>query len=109
MSHGLWLKNTQGQPSASLTMAFIGFLIVTLWLLISIFSKIGKIEIREFDASQAMQYLLPLLCLYGGRRYTDGRFSLETQKMQFTNSDSDGDNGSDNTPGTQSSTTVIKG
>lgn len=69
----MWLKNTAGQPSASLTFAFIGFIVVTLWLVVSIVAKIGNIEIRQFDSGQAMGYLLPLLALYWGRRWTDGK------------------------------------
>lgn len=69
----MWLKNTAGQPSASLTFAFIGFIVVTLWLVVSIIAKVGNIEIRQFDSAQAMGYLLPLLALYFGRRWTDGK------------------------------------
>lgn len=73
----LWIKNTSGQPSASLTFCTIGFAVVTLWLLASIFAKIGHFEIRPFDGSQAMMFELPLLSLYFGRRYTDGKFTLD--------------------------------
>ncbi len=69
----MWLKNTAGQPSASLTFSFIGFIVVTLWLVVSIVAKIGNLEIRQFDSAQAMGYLLPLLALYFGRRWTDGK------------------------------------
>jgi hypothetical protein len=62
----MWLKNTAGQPSASLTFSFIGFIVVTLWLVVSIVAKIGNLEIRQFDSAQAMGYLLPLLALYFG-------------------------------------------
>lgn len=73
-----WLKNTSGQQSASLTFATIGFLVVTLWLTVSIVSKVGRVEIREFDGGQAMAYLTPLLALYFGRRWTDGKNSLDS-------------------------------
>lgn len=75
----MWIKNTSGQKSASLTFVSIAFGVVTLWLLVSIFSKIGHVEIREFDAAAAMGYLTPLLALYGGRRYTDGKFTSENK------------------------------
>lgn len=71
----MWLKNTAGQPSASLTFALVGFIVVTLWLVVSIVAKIGNIEIRQFDAMSAMGYLGPLLALYFGRRWTDGKGS----------------------------------
>lgn len=66
-----WVTDTNGNKSASLTMAVVGFVVVTLWLLISIFAKIGNLQIREFDATGAMAYLTPLLALYFGRRWTD--------------------------------------
>lgn len=65
-----WLKNTAGQKSASLTFVTIAFLVVTLWLLVSI---INITHIRPFDAGAAMQYLVPLLMLYFGRRYSDSK------------------------------------
>ena len=62
------LKNSAGAPSASFTIMIVGFIVVTLWLLVSIVSKIGHFEIRPFSGSEAMAYLSPLLLLYYGRR-----------------------------------------
>lgn len=67
----MWLKNTSGQKSASFTFVVVGFVVVTVWMLLSIFSKIGHIEIREFDGATAMTYLSPLLALYFGRRWNE--------------------------------------
>jgi hypothetical protein len=78
----LWVKNTSGQKSASLTFVVVGFVVVTLWLLASIVSKVGHIEIREFDSAGAMGYLTPLLALYFGRRWTDGKNTLDTDPGQ---------------------------
>lgn len=72
-----WIKDTTGSPSASLTFATIGFFVVTLWLVVSIVSKIGHIDIRQFDGGGAMGYLTPLLALYFGRRWTDGTKILD--------------------------------
>lgn len=74
-----WVKNSVGQKSASLTFASVGFSVVTLWLLASIVSKIGHIEIRQFDSGTAMGYLTPLLALYFGRRWTEGKSGLDTE------------------------------
>lgn len=82
---GLWVKNTLGQQSASLTFVTVGFVVVTLWLLVSILSKIGHIEIRSFDSAQAMGYLVPLLALYFGRRWTDGKNTLDTDPAAGVN------------------------
>lgn len=84
----MWLKNTSGQKSASLTFASVGFTVVTLWLLVSIVSKIGHIEIRQFDAGTAMGYLTPLLALYFGRRWTDDKNALDTDSAIRVDSDS---------------------
>lgn len=65
------LKNSDGKKSASFTMMITGFIVVTLWLLVSIVQKIGNIQIRQFSSTEAMAYLSPLLLLYFGRRYTD--------------------------------------
>jgi hypothetical protein len=67
------LKNSSGQKSASFTMMIVGFIVVTLWLLVSIVAKVGHIEIREFSGSEAMAYFSPLAALYFGRRWQDGR------------------------------------
>jgi hypothetical protein len=80
----LWLKNTSGQPSASLTFATIGFFVVTLWLLVSIVAKLGHMEIRPFSGSEAMAYLTPLLALYFGRRWTDGKSTLDNDPNPVT-------------------------
>jgi hypothetical protein len=71
----LWIKNTSGQSSASLTFATIGFFVVTLWLLLSIVAKVGHVDIRQFDSAAAMGYLSPLLLLYFGRRHSDNMLS----------------------------------
>lgn len=80
---GMWMMtDSSGVKSASLTMCMVGFSLVSLWLLVSIVAKIGHLEIREFDAGQAMGYLTPLLALYFGRRWTDGKSVLENDPNQ---------------------------
>lgn len=62
------LKNSDGQKSASFTMMVVAFAVVTLWVIASIFVKIGPLEIRAFSATEGMAYLTPILALYWGRR-----------------------------------------
>ncbi len=69
----MMLKNSAGQPSASFTMMVIGFVSVTLWLLLSIVDHLGPIHIRPFDGGGAMAYCSPLMMLYFGRRWTDAK------------------------------------
>ncbi len=86
----MWVKNTSGQKSASLTFVVVGFTVVTLWLLVLIVSKIGHFEIRQFDSGTAMGYLTPLLALYFGRRWTNEKNTLDTDHADQVESESPG-------------------
>lgn len=68
----LFLRQSDGKPSASFTIMFLTFNAILIWLLLSIFEGIGQIKVRAFDAGQAMTLFTPLAALYFGRRYTDG-------------------------------------
>jgi hypothetical protein len=67
------LKQSNGEKSASFTMAFLGFNVVLLWLFLSIVEGIGPLKVRAFDAGQAMSFLSPILILYFSRRATDSK------------------------------------
>jgi hypothetical protein len=69
------LIQSDGKPSASFTMAFIGFNVVMLWLLLSIFEFSGAVKIRAFNSADAMAFLTPLLMQYFGRRWVDAKSS----------------------------------
>lgn len=70
------LRQSDGKPSASFTMAFLAFNACLLWLLLSIFEGIGPLKVRAFDASGATLFLTPILGLYFSRRYTDSKGNL---------------------------------
>lgn len=74
-----WIKNTQGKSSASLTMALIAFIAVTLWLLVWLIATPFGVPVPIFEAGTAMAYLSPILALYFGRRWTsdNGRVVAE--------------------------------
>ena len=74
------LKNSAGTKSASYTMMVIAFVVVTLWLTVSIVAKIGNIEIRAFSGSEAMAYLTPILALYWGRRWSEDKAETGTEE-----------------------------
>ncbi len=65
-----WINDTTGNPSMSATFAIISFTITTAVYVVSIFEKIGTVNIRPFDAGAASAYLIPTLSLYFGRRWT---------------------------------------
>lgn len=65
----IFMKNSDGKPSVSLTMVVISFTVVTLWLLVWILGTALGWPIPEFDVASAMGYLTPQLGLYFGRRW----------------------------------------
>jgi hypothetical protein len=73
-----WFKNTNGEESASLTFAIIAFMVTTLSYLLSIFPKIGNFETRPFDPGACAAYLTPILTLYFSRRFTEVKYSNNT-------------------------------
>lgn len=66
-----WIKNTKGEPSASLTLVMITFSVIIVHMTASIFVNPFGIVIAPFEAAEAMIILGPLLGLYWGRRNTD--------------------------------------
>lgn len=72
-----WIKNTNGQPSMSATFAFIAFIATTIVYIGSAFENLGPIGMRTFDAGACGAYLIPILTLYFGRRWTDSKSDAE--------------------------------
>ena len=70
----LWIKNSKGQPSATLTFVTTSFIIVALSYIASMFVQIGPVQFRAFDAGACSAFFIPLLTLYGARRYTEKKF-----------------------------------
>ena len=73
----IWIKNTDGKPSASLTFATVAFVVVMLNYVLALFEHIGPLHVRAFDPAAASSLLMPLLALYFSRRYTSEKFSME--------------------------------
>lgn len=65
------LKQSDGKKSASFTMMVIAFVVITLWLFISIIEEAWGLTFRAFSSTDAMAYFSPLLALYFGRRWTE--------------------------------------
>ena len=68
-----WLRNTDGKPSMSATFATVAFVAATGAYVAAIFEKFGSVTIRPFDSSACTAYLIPILGLYFGRRFTDAK------------------------------------
>lgn len=72
----LWINDTAGHPSVTVTMMLVAFIVTTGAYVLSIFSKIGPIEIRSFDVGACAAYMGSVMALYGGRRWTDARAGI---------------------------------
>lgn len=70
----IWFKDTAGYPSVTVTFATVAFWVTTLAFLLSIVEKVGPLEVRPFDVAACGSYLIPILSLYFGRRWTDAKF-----------------------------------
>ena len=67
----LWVINSNGKPSITATFATVAFFTTTLIYVASIFEKLGPVSIRPFDSAACAAYLVPIMGLYFGRRWTD--------------------------------------
>ncbi len=68
----MWVKNTAGQPSASLTLSLVAFVLTAVWFLLSFLNiRILGWSPRVFEETAALAFLLPCLSLYFGRRASD--------------------------------------
>jgi len=76
----LWVKDTTGYPSVSVTLVAVSFWVTTLMYIVSAVEKIGSVSIRPFDVGAAGVYFTPILALYFGRRFTDAKFNVNQNK-----------------------------
>ena len=76
------LKDSSNKPSATLTFAVITFTVVIINYILSIFEKIGPLNIRSFDATAASALLLPILSLYFSRRYVSDKVTIDNDVIQ---------------------------
>ena len=75
-----WIKDAKGTASVTVTFATVSFWVTTFAYIMSIVEKLGPVSIRPFDVSACSSYLIPILTLYFGRRYTEAKFSSDTTK-----------------------------
>ena len=74
-----WIKNSSGQASLSVTFLTVSFLVTTAAYVVSMFERVGPLQLRPFDVGATSTYFIPLLTLYFGRRWTDAKFPGENQ------------------------------
>lgn len=70
-----WIKNSNGQPSATITFLFIAFWVTTFIFIACHLENLTigtfSIDFKDFDAAGAAIYYLPLMLLYFKRRETE--------------------------------------
>ena len=67
------LRDSRGQGSVTVTLMLVSFWVTTVAYFLSLIGKMGNVEFREFDPAAASAYLIPILTLYFGRRWTDSK------------------------------------
>lgn len=67
------INNTKGEPSMSATFATVAFFTTTFAYVASMFETIGPLTVRPFDVGACSSYLIPILTLYFGRRWTEAK------------------------------------
>lgn len=77
-----WIKDSRGYGSVTVTFVTIAFVVTTLAYILSIFSQIGPIQIRQFDVSACSAYFIPLLTLYFGRKYTEAKHGTNSNDSE---------------------------
>lgn len=70
----IWLKDSSGYPSISVTMLAISFWVTTVAYVLSIVSKIGPLDIRPFDVGACGAYFGMILGTYVARRATEAKW-----------------------------------
>lgn len=71
----LWLRDSRGYGSVTLTILMVSFFVTTLAYVLSIIEHIGSVSIRPFDVSACAGYFIPILTLYATRKFTEAKFS----------------------------------
>jgi len=80
------LKDSRGFGSITVTLVLISFWVTTAAYIGSMFERIGGVEFKEFDPAAVSAYLIPILSLYFGRKWTDLKI---TQKQGEKNENID--------------------
>ena len=80
------LKDSRGFGSITVTLVLVSFWVTTVAYIGSMFEKIGDVEFKDFDPAAVSAYLIPILSLYFGRKWTDLKM---TQKQGEKNENID--------------------
>ena len=75
-----WIKDSKGYKSITVTLVFVSFWVTTFAYLVSLVDSVGDVKFREFDVGAVSSYLIPILGLYFGRKWTDAKILNQETK-----------------------------
>lgn len=78
----LWLRDSNGLRSASVTLLWISFLVTTIGYLLSLVEAIGTLKVRPFDVAATSTYFIPILTMYTGRKWTKAKYTTPTSSVE---------------------------
>ena len=70
----LWIRDSKGFGSVTVTFVTVAFFVTSLAYVLSIVERIGPVAIRPFDVGACSAYFIPILTLYFGRKFTEAKF-----------------------------------
>ena len=73
----LWIKDSKGYGSVTVTFVTVAFFVTTFAFILSIVERIGPLVIRPFDVAACSAYFIPTLTLYFGRKYTEAKHGTD--------------------------------
>ena len=76
----LWIKDSRGFGSVTVTFLTIAFFVTTLAYIASIVENVGGLAVRPFDVAACSAYFIPILTLYFGRKATEAKFAADVIK-----------------------------
>lgn len=76
----LWIKDSRGFGSVTVTFLTIAFFVTTIAYVASIVESVGGLAVRPFDVAACSAYFIPILTLYFGRKATEAKFAADVIK-----------------------------
>jgi hypothetical protein len=71
----LWIRDSKGNGSVTVTFITIAFFVTTLAYVLSVVEHIGSVAFKPFDVAACSAYFGTLCALVWGRRYTEAKFT----------------------------------
>lgn len=72
----IWIKDSAGYASVTVTFATVAFWLTTLAYLASIIDHIGPVKFHQFDVAAASSYMVPVMTLYFSRKWVDAKMGV---------------------------------